>query len=71
MPTSWDSVNVQCPFYRQSSSRHLSCEGVWSASTIDTTFHSTRSRQELMERLCMSAYTQCPLYRQIEKKYEE
>lgn len=71
MATSWESVNVQCPFYRESNSRNLRCEGIWSGSSLTTTFTSPNRRLEYMEKLCMGCYTRCPLYGQIERKYEE
>ncbi len=71
MATSWDSVNVQCPFYLFNDGRNVRCEGLWQYSSITTSFTSLRRRMEHMQRLCMGPYTQCALYRQLEKKYEE
>ncbi|MBE6945254.1 MAG: hypothetical protein E7459_04100 [Ruminococcaceae bacterium] len=70
MATSWDAVNVQCPFYRQNDGLHILCEGIFPDSGITTTFTSRKKRAALMESYCMSCYTQCGLYRQIERKYE-
>lgn len=69
MSTDWVAVEVGCPFYRQSDARQLHCEGVFPGTNMTTTFRSSRSRAQLMERLCKKIYTDCELYRQIVKKY--
>lgn len=71
MPTSWDECNVQCPFYRQNDGRNIRCEGIWPGSGITVTYSGPKVRLAHMERFCMSRYTRCQLYRQIQQKYEE
>lgn len=71
MATSWDSVNVQCPFYKFNDSRSIRCEGIMGDSTITQTFLSPKKRVCYMEALCMGAYVRCALYGEIERKYEE
>ena len=72
MPTTWESVEVRCPFYRENQQRQLTCEGLWPGSTQTVIkFRGSGQTREHMQRLCMGRYTQCRLYGCIEEKYED
>lgn len=71
MATNWEAVQVQCPFYLHHDKKNVRCEGLWGCSSMTITFTGVRRRLEHMQRLCMGPYTQCSLYSQLEKKYEE
>lgn len=71
MGTRWEDADVHCPFYRECDGRNIRCEGIWPETGSTVTFRGPKARLHHMQRLCMSRYTRCGLYRQIEKKYEE
>lgn len=70
MPTDWKDISVRCPFFLESGSRTIRCEGVLPGSWNTTTFTGAAERKKQMEQLCQAAYCRCGLYRQIEAKYE-
>lgn len=70
MATSWNAAEVRCPFYVDSSSRSIRCEGVCPDSWTTLTFTGAQVRLRQMERFCMGDFCGCGLYRELERKYE-
>lgn len=69
MATSWESVDVGCPFYRASDGVYIRCEGIVGTS-MTMTFAGRKKKAALMEQYCNSQWETCPLHKAIVAKYE-
>lgn len=69
MATSWESVDVGCPFYKASDELFIRCEGIAGVS-VTMIFTGRREKTALMERYCKSQCEACPLHKAIVAKYE-
>lgn len=69
MATSWESVNVGCPFYHESDGAYIRCEGVIGLS-MTMRFSNKQGKAVLMERYCNCRWEDCPLHKAVAAKYE-
>lgn len=69
MATSWESVDVGCPFYRESDGVYIRCEGIVGLS-MTTRFADRYRKMVVMERYCNRCWVECPLHKAIAAKYE-
>lgn len=70
MSTKWESVNVECPFYRENDDLTIRCEGLTHGETVTRRFPRKTARAACMEQVCCGAYRNCPVYRLVsEVKY--
>lgn len=69
MATSWESVDVGCPFYRESDGAYIRCEGIVGLSMI-LKFAERHEKVAVMERYCNRRWEECPLHKAIAAKYE-
>lgn len=68
----WESVNVQCPFYRGNDDVSIRCEGFTGGETVTRRFPGAKPRKTCMERKCCGRYWDCPVYRLVNReKYGE
>lgn len=69
MATSWESVDVGCPFYLASDGIYLRCEGL--AGLSMTIYFSDKQRKAvLMERYCNCRWEDCPFHKEVAALYE-
>lgn len=71
MSTTYQDVDVLCPFFRELSKRGISCEGLTDDSIIKQWFNSPKGKELHTDVFCKKKYTNCEIYRMLEKKYEE
>ena len=71
MPTMFDDVNAQCPFYIGSSKQKIMCEGVTDGCITNLEFKTKDKRNRHRRQFCDSKYKDCRIYRVLEEKYEK
>lgn len=71
MPEDYDSVNTLCPFYKCENPLKIECEGVLEKSNIHNCFQDKPSKVRQKKHYCNKFYKECPLYKAINKKYED
>lgn len=71
--TSYDDVDVVCPFYIASSrkSKIIVCEGPVTRTKTMFCFFRRKECGEYMERYCNRRYKDCEICKAAQKKYEE
>jgi hypothetical protein len=69
MATSWESVDVGCPFYRESDGSYIRCEGII-GSAVTINFVDSRRKMVILEQYCNQCWPACPLHNAIAAKYE-
>ena len=63
---------VKCPFFlewRNSEPNRIKCEGLSADSSIHVVFK--RSRITHYNAFCCDKYTQCPIYKMLNEKYNK
>ena len=71
MATSNQDVDIKCPFFRELLKKGISCEGLTDDSIIKQWFNSAKGKELHAEIFCKRKYTNCEIYRMLEKKYDE
>ena len=71
MPTMFDDVDANCPYFRSSNSREIKCEGITDGCTTALKFNSHIKRDLHREVFCNAKYENCEIYRMLEEKYAE
>lgn len=71
MMAEYYSVNVKCPFYKGEKGVKLICEGLDKECNIHHQYQEKERKRERVERYCSDRYTECELYRALERKYEK
>jgi hypothetical protein len=71
MPTTFDDVNVKCPYFRSNKNRDILCEGITDVCITILRFESERKRDLQRDVFCSERYENCKVYRMLEEKYEE
>ena len=69
MATSWESVDVGCPFYRASDGIYIRCEGL-AGLTMTIYFSDKQRKADLMERYCNCRWEDCPFHKEVAALYE-
>ena len=69
MATSWESVDVGCPFYRASDGIYIRCEGI-AGLTMTIRFFDKQRKAVLMEQYCNCRWGDCPFHKAVAAKYE-
>lgn len=70
MATSWNSVNVLCPFYLSDTSKTIKCECIISSKYCEHCFNSSAKKENIMRVFCDDMYQQCPFFLSLmETKY--
>ena len=62
---------AQCPFFQSSNKVTVQCEGITNDSIVLIRFLSPDKRTEFRKRYCNSRYFECPMYKLVEKKYDD
>lgn len=70
MPTINDA-DVLCPFYSNATEKGIMCEGVTDNSVLKLLFKQTKFMYAYRRIYCCGRYTDCNIYKMLEKKYEE
>lgn len=70
MPTLFDDVNAQCPFYQRSSNHSIICNGISDKSNLIVACKTKEERTRLKEIYCDKYYKICPIYMMLYKEYE-
>ena len=70
MPTSFDDVEAQCPYFIYSSKKAIVCEGIIDGSTTKMQFDTQDKRNQHRSLFCDSKYKNCEICRMLEGKYE-
>ena len=68
MATSWESVDVGCPFFKATDGAFIRCEGIAGVS-VTMIFTGRQERFALLERYCNCRWVECPLHKAIEDKH--
>ena len=71
MPTSYDDVDVKCPFFKGSDKRKVMCEGITDDCIIKLIFFSELKRNCHHSIFCCEHFTKCEIYRMLEGKYAD
>lgn len=69
MPTSYGSVRVRCPFYKEETKNSLKCEGTFCESCIFA-FKTTFEKEVHRDKYCIRDYENCPHYSLVDDKYK-
>lgn len=70
MATSYDHVNVICPYFHSGTRLTVECEGVNSCSTVTIRFSGKAAREDWKHRYCdCYNYENCIWARMLEEKY--
>lgn len=71
MATTYESVNVKCPFYKEDARNQIRCEGICETSTSTVhMFRDQKTRLKYQKKYCEARYKDCPCFRQNMTKYE-
>lgn len=70
MPTMYDDVNAQCPFYLRSSKHSITCNGISEQSELIVACQNQAERSRLKELYCDKYYKVCPIYMMLVREYE-
>lgn len=65
----YESKNVICPFYIESSGQTIKCEGIFSKICVNK-FFDENNKKTHFKRFCCNSYKNCPLEKILEKKYD-
>ena len=71
MATTYNDVEIKCPFFREQTSSCISCEGLTEDSIIKLWFALQASKDLHRNAFCQGKYNYCEIYRMLEAKYEE
>lgn len=72
MPTSWESVHAQCPFYKYDDGKKgITCEGCTEGCITRTLFTTAEGRKAHMKAFCCRRYKDCPIFQMVGRKYEK
>lgn len=71
MSTTYQDVDVKCPYYKGHTASGISCEGLTDDSIINLWFNSHKPKSCHMEAYCKKRYRYCEIARMLEAKYEE
>ena len=71
MPTNWDAVNAQCPFYLTETINTITCEGIIGQTDVHG-FHLRAVKAEHKNKFCNRCFKRCKYYiALIDEKYPE
>jgi hypothetical protein len=71
MPTNWDAVNAQCPFYLTETINTITCEGIIGQTDVHG-FHLRTVKAEHKNKFCNRCFKRCKYYiALIDEKYPE
>lgn len=71
MPRTYNEGLINCPFYKATALKSISCEGITDDCIIKLLFISSEHRDLHRKIFCDNKYKKCEIYRMLEKKYEE
>lgn len=71
MPTMYDDVDAQCPFFRNSEKRKIVCDGITDKCSTHLMFATKEDRNLHRRVFCDRKYTNCEVYQMLEKCNEE
>lgn len=72
----YDDSWVLCPFFIKSDCGFIQCEGIENASAVKLMFNSEdggaikEEKRLYCDRFCKSKFSECPLFKLIERKYD-
>ncbi len=71
MATSYNSVNVKCPFYITDDSKSITCEGFKTGCDTRNRFKNKNNKDVHMEEHCQKDYKKCGIYKLASEKYKK
>ena len=72
--TNWiEDDQVKCPFYNRSTIKVIVCESPSEYSETQTSLYVTPAgnRNNYMNKYCRGLWEECPIARDVKRKYEE
>ena len=70
MARKYNDVFVKCPFYSNSHTTSISCEGISEDSITRVIFKDSKKMNLHRMVCCEQKYWECEIYKMLEKKYE-
>lgn len=70
MSTSYEAVNVRCPFYKSDEALRIKCEGLEDSSRLAVEFQKKAEKEQWQWRYCNTEWEQCKVCQIIEGKYK-
>lgn len=72
MPTNYDDVEAQCPFFKESDRRSISCEGVGDSCVLRMSYNTIAERNLQRNLFCndIRGCKRCEIYQMVMGKYE-
>lgn len=71
MPTMWDEVDVQCPYFISSNSHGIRCEGALKNSTVKVQFQRQEQLHRAFQERCCGDFELCPQAMAACAKYKD
>lgn len=71
MPTTYDDVDVKCPFFTSRSRRKIVCEGITDDCVNIISFFAPSKANLHCEVYCNDKFTYCEIYQMLKEKYED
>ena len=66
-----NDVFIICPFYKNTATKSIVCEGITDESVTKILFATQEARKEHSKIFCEAKYKNCEICRMLEAKYEE
>lgn len=66
-----NDIEIQCPFYINTATKSITCEGIVDEAVTKVLFSTTDLRIQHSKIFCECKYKNCEIYRMLEAKYEE
>ena len=71
MPTMFDDVEAQCPYFHYSQKKLIVCDGIIEGSTTKIEFNTQGKRNQHRRIFCDSKYKNCEICMMLEAIYNE
>lgn len=65
-----NDVYIKCPFYINTATKSITCEGITDDSATKILFANPRLRHEYCQEFCECRFKECKIYKMLEAKYE-
>ena len=66
-----NDVFIKCPFYNNTATKSIVCEGIMDDCVTKILFNTPELRSKHSKIFCECIYRNCEIYRMLEAKYEE
>ena len=71
MPSNFGDQDAICPFFKRSTEKRISCEGITDGCLTHIEFNSRNKKKMHRKIFCDRKYENCEVYRMLEDKYNE